>query len=194
MRLALIVASLMLSTVAFAEPPGMTMSGPAADPEEPGPIVQRQQPESLDESTATLAAVATTVGSIGLTIAGAKYGSSGLGLLGVGGMMIGPSIGHFYAGEWGHALGMSALRSAGTVVFLIGFVEAITVAESDGGSSRHSNASSLMALGGLTYVVTTVYDIYDAGHAARRANAQRLTLVPTVGAHDAMGVALAGRF
>ena len=196
MRLAVIALLLTLSaTAAFAQAPGMTMSGPAADPEEPARIAQQQQAESLDEGTATLAAVATTVGGLGLTIAGAKYGSSGLGLLGLGGLMIGPSMGHFYAGEWGHALGMSALRTVAAGVFLVGVVAAVTEEDSDLGPQPHSNAGTLLVLGGLTYVAATLYDLYDARHAARRENTARsVALMPTVGPHDGMGVALAGRF
>jgi hypothetical protein len=35
-----------------------------------------------------------------------------------GGMVIGPSVGHFYVGQVGRGLGTSALRAAGTAIGL----------------------------------------------------------------------------
>ena len=90
----------------------------------------------------------------------------------------GPSAGHIYAGETGHALAMSGLRVAGATAFIYGILSATVVADDicpqQGCSSSHQhedqNAGVIATLGALTFVGATIYDIADAHNAARRYN------------------------
>ena len=49
-------------------------------------------------------------------LAGPAMGNDAGGVLFLGGLIIGPSIGHLYAGQVGRGLGTIALRGVGTVV------------------------------------------------------------------------------
>lgn len=178
---------LTLSTTALAQP--------GQDLEEPTHGMQPAPVEESNENVATALAVGTTLAGLGIAVAAVRYENSGAGLVGLAGLLIGPSVGHLYAGEWVHALGTSAVRTAGGFVFLVGLIEATSTEQSSGGgSSPHSDGRSMMLLGGAAYVLTTIYDIYDARRAARRSNEHALAVVPTVGQNATVGLMVAGRF
>jgi hypothetical protein len=185
-----LIALLLLTATAVAQP----AMAPIQDPEMPAGRTTPMPEEVASDNVSTAVAVGTTLAGMGLTLGAIRYGSSGAGVIGIGAMVAGPSAGHFYSGEWGHALGMTALRTTGALVFFLGLIESSTEANiSDGGGTHHDNGSSLMAIGAAVYVATTVYDIYDSGRAARRANAHALAVVPSVG-QSAVGMTLAGQF
>jgi hypothetical protein len=190
MRNALVVLALLISTTVARAQPSMA---PIADPEEPTRPMTATKPDVTNPDIGAALAVATTVGGLAVIAATVKYNLGATGWIGVAGLLVGPSAGHIYAGEWAHALGMSALRTAGALVLTIGVVNA-TSAYSDGPQPDHRNATSMMLVGGAAYVIGTLYDIYDSRSAVRRANARELGIVPTVGTQGGYGLAVAGRF
>jgi hypothetical protein len=62
--------------------------------------------------------------------------------------------------------------------------------------SRH-NGTTMMLVGGITFVAATVYDIVDSGGAVRRRNNRAMMVAPMYAQTQSgavPGVALAGRF
>ncbi len=115
---------------------------------------------------------------------GAATVAVGAGLVVAG---LGPSMGHFYAGETTHGVVVSGLRiAAGTAAML-------SIA-TDADDER-------VILGGIVVALALdVYDLFDAPDAARRANAKaRAATGPTVGLvpmplRAGAGAALVGAF
>jgi hypothetical protein len=125
------------------------------------------------------------------------YGTTALGGLA---MIAGPSAGHAYAGEWGHALLFTGLRTGALLLAATGLAET-DCAESCSGLG--DGAALALGLGGLAASVgLAVYDIWDSARAARRYNTRVLaeagltaSVVPTYDPHRrAGGLALAGSF
>lgn len=106
----------------------------------------------------------------------------------VGGAVVGPSTGLWYAGHGG---GKGMLIRTGTAVGIVVLA-----------SEVHSDSHALTALIGATlavYLTSVVYDIHAAGRVARKWNADRgLTLAPAVipatGGGKAPGAVLSMRF
>jgi hypothetical protein len=207
MRTAVIAAVLLSATTASAQP---AMTAPMGQPyyQQPAPIA-----EVKSESTATLLAIGTTVGGFALIGAGASEESGGTVLVGAAMMLIGPSMGHFYAGENGHGIKMSLLRTGAALVLGAGLISQITVAcgisaegEGEGGCgpSRddRETGKKLMWVGGGTLIAATLYDLWDAHNAAHRANVRearrRYTIAPSImtgaGGSNVPGLTVAGQF
>src|SRR5437868_6408081 len=100
-------ATILLASTAASAQPAMTA------PMEPPPVPAI---ETKSESTATALAIGATLGGLALTYSGAKHGDGTVVLGGMAMMMIGPSAGHFYAGEIGHGAKMSLLRTGGLLL------------------------------------------------------------------------------
>ncbi len=103
---------------------------------------------------------------------------------------VGPSVGHFYAGEYGHGLIVSGVRvAAGTTAMMLAVYDARGAA---------ATAGFLGCIG--VALALDVYDLVDAPDAARRANAKaRAATGPTVGLvpmplRAGAGAALVGAF
>ncbi len=154
----------------------------------------------------TAQALAVGVTGLGLVaiFAGADDNNEELALAGVGMTLIGPSAGHIYAGENGHALKMTLLRTGGLLTFIWGAVkqdssyDCIDYCYED---TSDNEGETAMYVGGAVFVLGTLYDIYDSGRAARRYNeraARALTVGPTMmsaaNGGTSPGVALSGRF
>lgn len=179
--------------------PGLT------PPSQTPPVVG--EPPAPDKSPSTALALALGASAIGYAMM-FKAGSirdddtaAAVGVSGVALAMVGPSAGHIYAGEYGHAATTTLIRVAGAGLTIWGISEA--VAEFDD-STRSHRAGGLAILGGLaTITVATVYDIYDAPPAAMRANtraaaAYHLRFAPLAGRDprtgSVFGAAVSGRF
>ncbi len=152
--------------------------------------------------TAQLLAVGATGLGLLTFFAAADDNNEELALVGAGLTLIGPSAGHIYAGENGHAVKMSLLRTGALLTFIYGAVKST---EGDCIDYCYENTNNegeaAMYLGGAVFVVSTLYDLYDSGRAARRFNekaARTLTVGPTMmsSAHGGTspGVALSGSF
>jgi len=199
-RLAVIAALVLGTSVAHAQPGLTPVQEP--DPEQPqprratpapmpAPYYQFEQPMPMpapvmvvptpvkSEGTATMLSLGTTAAGFALLAAGGKSGGDGTMTLGLLTLLIGPSAGHIYAGETGHAVGMSLVRGAGLIAFVAGVVKATMVYGASDcfdcdhyDSGNRDNAATLMWVGGLSFVAATLYDIIDAPRAARRRNAK----------------------
>ncbi|MBA3457885.1 MAG: hypothetical protein H0T42_32685 [Deltaproteobacteria bacterium] len=182
-------------TSQYAQPPvgGLALTRPAVR-------------EIKKPGTAQLLAVGATGLGLLTMFAGADDENEELVLLGLGMTLIGPSAGHIYAGEKGHAVKMTLLRAGGLATFVWGAVKQSESAydcidycyEEDNDSSEGEAA---MYIGGAVFVVGTLYDLYDSGRAARRYNekaARALTVGPTMMSSakggQSPGVALSGNF
>ncbi len=173
MRNAVLAASLVLCAAATASAqPAMTA------PFEPTPT---QLPEVKSESTATLLAIGATIGGIALTASGLDRDNGNVVLGGAALTLIGPSVGHFYAGETAHGVKMSLLRGGAALVLGVGFVERTFVVDCapsvdgspEGGCNTgdtRRNGERMMWIGGATLIGATLYDLWDAHNAAHRAN------------------------
>ncbi len=208
MKSAVIAAALLASATAAAQP-ALTAPQPYYPSAPPAPVA-----ETKSESTATLLAIGTTVGGIALMSTGANHESGGVVLAGAALTLIGPSVGHFYAGETGHGIKMSLLRTGAALVLGAGLIASFTSASCDVAADPNGNTGScgptkddretgrrMMWLGGATLAVATVYDLWDAHNAAHRANvreARRYTIAPSImtGASGARapGLVLGGQF
>ncbi|CAN5920224.1 hypothetical protein BH11MYX3_BH11MYX3_08330 [soil metagenome] len=188
MRTAVTAATLVVTALCAATAsaqPAMTA------PFEPG---RKAVPEVKSESTATLLAIGATVGGIVLTASGAERQNGNVMLGGIALSLIGPSVGHFYAGETAHGVKMSLLRGGAALVLGVGVLESAMIADcaqgidgsSEGGCSTGSsrtNGERMIWIGGATLVVATVYDLWDAHNAAHRTNekaARAWTIAPSI--------------
>jgi hypothetical protein len=108
----------------------------------------------------------------------------------------GPSAGHLYAGEPGHALRWTAIRGAGLLVGVTGTSVAIHGYDRDQG--YWFAAATFATIGLATYAAGLSWDLFDAHRAAGRANRRtaaaqsRIAVTPTMGSSP--GLAIVGVF
>lgn len=175
MRIAVVAAILLAATAVASAQPALT------------PPVEAP-PEVASESSATMLAVGATLGGLALAAAGAEHGTNTAVLGGTALMLIGPSAGHFYAGETGHGVKMTLLRTGGALVLGLGVIMSTAAADCGPGGAcstedSHANGEKMMWIGGATLLGATLYDLWDAHNAARRANeraARRWTVAPSI--------------
>jgi hypothetical protein len=186
------VPAAVLAVAAFALP-SLAHAGAAPADEPRSPLV------------ATALAAAPIGLSVALGIAAAETDSDALGFAATTGLLVGPSLGHFYAGEWGRGLFTAGARTAGIGLILLGafagWGECERGASYDDpchaeGAEEAEDGRVVMGIGAGVFVAATVYDVVDAPFAARRFN-ERFTVAPTLvsgAAGDAPGLAISGRF
>jgi len=191
MRRLVVVLLLALSSSAVAQP---ALTPPAPLPELP----------DKDPGTATMLAIGgTALGFVSLYAAG-RTDSPGLGWTGVALLVVGPSAGHIYAGESGHATKTSLVRVGAMLTAFVGLISLVSedtdCIDACTGDDK-STAETLLWVGGLTYVATALYDIADAPSAAHRANAKQArawqiapTVMPTSTGAPIPALSLAGHF
>jgi len=152
-------------------------------------------------STAMWLSVGATVPLvlIGMYLWGAGRKTDSVYTIGAG-LTLGPAAGYVYAGEYGHAAGMSLLRAIAAIVGPIVFI--VSSITSDDCNCRPSRPGEVLGASLMIALpLMAGYDIFDAPRAARRANARNgvtsLGIVPTAavgGPAPNSGLALAGRF
>jgi hypothetical protein len=157
-------------------------------------------PGDKDPATALSLSVLGTAAGTGMLIASAQTDSGALsgalGLLGLATSLVGPSMGHFYAGETGRGVAQIGVRAGGTGLIVGGafwlLLECFPFlgAECEGGGGP----AILMASGLVVTTGSALYSIYDAPRAARRQNARArrlvLTPAPLVGPDHSSGFGL----
>jgi hypothetical protein len=156
-----------------------------------------------DPTTATTLSVLGSLAPFGMIIVAGQLDQDSKGaanVLGVGGaigLVVGPSLGHWYSGEF--FTGGMAMRGIGGAVFVAGAMSSF----GDCFLKEHcdsSNGDAAMLIGGILYVGGTIYDIATAGSAAREYNRTHrrgpsFQVGPTVvGAHASPGFGVAGTF
>jgi hypothetical protein len=95
------------------------------------------------------------------------------GILWLGGILIGPSAGQFYAASPGTGMLGIGLRSTGLALFVIGLKSAFNSwgCSDDGGSNcDESGGATFMVIGSLTFIGGGLYSLFDAALAADRFN------------------------
>ena len=168
-------------------------------------IASRALAEEKDPAVARIAAVGTTTlaasaiyfgffhdDKANLSLAEGWLGWTGFTLL-----PFAPSVGHAYAGEKKRAVTMYGLRTGALVLFVGGWF----VWRSEGdchsgcGFTDVWDGKLAMGIGGTFFVGSALWDFYDAGRAADRANRRYTTpmITPYVGPSLA-GLSLAGEF
>jgi hypothetical protein len=158
---------------------------------------QSSRAEEKDPVTATLLSLGVTAAGYGLLYAAEHTDNATLAWTGVGVTLLGPSAGHIYAGENRHAIITTGVRTAAVAVAVAGVAMSLCF-DSCNDNSNEDAGGALMLLGASAYVVTAVYDLYDAHRAAERTNRRNSAIVaPTLMATSsgpAPGVAYSGSF
>lgn len=181
-------AAVLAAPLAAGAQPGMTAPVPAPAPAPVDDSGDKSPGVALGLSLlGTAAGYATFVAAI-------DSEQEGLVWLGLGGMVVGPSLGHFYAGESGRALGHSLIRVGALGTMFTGAVVMVVDCwdeEDDCGA-----AGPVLIVGGaLLGVGSTLYSIVDAPAAANRHNQERrrlvLTPAPVIGPDRSTGYGVA---
>ncbi len=167
--------------------------------QEDDPPAPKRADIALGLSLAGTAAGATALFAAGATDR-APLALSGLGLL-----VVGPSLGHIYAGEAGRALRHSAVRAGAVAVMGAGLLVAWS-SPCAFGPENHDHCPNardrlglgIIAAGALLGAGSAVYSIIDAPRAATRTNRAQpaLAVTPLTGPAGSTGpgLSLAGRF
>ena len=139
-------------------------------------------PDQKSPAAARTWALTGTLLGAGLLTAGLVEDQGELALAGLIGITIGPSFGHFYAGDNGRAWGQIGLRVGAVGILFAGAISAIFDCDLFGASECEPSVTTNVLLGGGLLLAggSAVYSVYDAPRAARRHNARqrRLMLVP----------------
>ena len=138
-----------------------------------------------------------TTGSFMTTLYGGEKEIAPVYLVGVAGMLAGPSLGHFYTRDWKRALIPTGLRAAGLGIAIYGFLGGDFSSDSD-----VTRTNPYLAVGGLLLLVGSgVYSIVDAPRSARRGNRRSkttmtltMTRIPDADGNRVAGLSLTGRF
>jgi hypothetical protein len=142
----------------------------------------RATPDDKNPTTAFALSVLGTAAGFGMMVAGSSTDSDAVSLLGLATTVVGPSFGHFYAGEPGRALTHSAVRAGSVGVMLAGAVLLFVECFSLSGETCEPSPGPplLLATGVVVGAGSAFYSMYDAPRAARRQNtrARRLVLTP----------------
>lgn len=127
---------------------------------------------------------------------GTPEGHMPLYLAGMTGTFIGPSIGHWYAGEVGTA-GLLG-RGLGAGLIGVGAAMSLNCLGSPDASCEPDRAGEVIAVAGIAlYAGSTIYDIATAGRAAKRWNLAHVQVAPTLvggAGHSTLGLGISGRF
>lgn len=192
------------------------LAAPALADEVPAPAVASSSaptddttaaaPDRRSPEIATASALVTTAVGWGLLFHGAfGGGSSAEVMVCLPMILVGPSLGHLYAGEVKHGLISSGIRTGAFVVGGLGAIIFLTahsfpgafLVEQDQGRDNAALAvigAGLVVVGGIS-----IYDLWDAHLAVERHNKRAaqarasLVVAPLVSGGE-LGLALGGRF
>ena len=186
----LLVAATASATASASTPPVLA---PLSAPAQPAPPDLSDQPGMKSPTVAALLSIAgTVVPTAALFAAGSAGSASGdVFVASLVGMELGPSLGHWYAGDYLTA-GLG-LRAGGTALVIAGLSQAFDC----NGDSCRSSGTAPAAFGAALFASGVVYDIATAGHAANAWNTEHLQLAPTMissAGHATVGVGLGGSF
>jgi hypothetical protein len=152
--------------------------------------------DEVSKSPAT--ALALSAGGTAASVAALIYASSRdtapeantVAVLGLGGLLVTPSLGHWYAGE--KASTGLLIRAGGGAIVLAAALMALECRANNTCDDRPTGA---LLIGGATWIlVGAIWDVATAPRAARRWNARHaVSIVPTVTPAGA-GLAVGGAF
>jgi hypothetical protein len=187
-----LVVLLLLAGTAYAQAPGDTPPGAQFDPLYVREVDSPVPPPKKSLASAYLVTIASTsipVALSALSAPGDGQEATGvqtaIGIVGIAGMVLGPSAGHWYVGE-GVTTGLT-LRVAG-----VAGIAAIAMGD------PHMNHLGVWIVGGLAsvgvYEAGFIWDLVTLPRSVRRYNQQhRLQLAPMAG-QGTTGLSLAGTF
>lgn len=178
-----------------------------AQPRPPAIASSSGGPDEKSPATALNLALLGTGTGFGMMVAGARWELEGLSLAGFAVTLIGPSAGHFYAGETGRGLAHTGLRAGAVAAIVVGAAWGLVdcLGATDEETCDLSPGATVAIAGGVAVGVgSMVYSLYDAPRAARRHNARvgararQLYVVPApmagTGQSSGFGLQLGGRF
>ena len=180
-------------------PPGDTQPDPSPDYQANYQPTRSAGTKYYSPARAMWMPILGTVGSFALMSLGSRLDSPELSLAGAAGVLIAPSMGHFYTRDWSRALWPLGIRVGGLALATAGAISLIECFDLCS-SNISGPMASVMTIGGIVgYIGGTAYSFWDAGDSARRANGRnRVMLVPTAmssaNGSRAMGFSLTGRF
>jgi hypothetical protein len=153
--------------------------------------------ESRSPTTATHLALAPLGASAAITAVAAATDSDALSWVALGTFVVGPSLGHYYAGAPGRGIATTLGRAGGVGMMALGGGLTAVSGWSGGDDGGLGAIGALIMVAGLgTVFSVTIYDVVDAAPATERRNAA-LMLTPTMlssPAGNAPGMAIGGRF
>lgn len=212
--IATVALSLALPGLARAQAP--TEAAPAQAMPEPLPAqAPGAQPvihmagwvDEKDPGVAISGSLLVTAAGIGTMVVGIGTDNGALGLIGFTTTLLGPSFGHFYAGEYGRGLMHSGLRLGATAMTIAGAAWTGSVllgcAFGDDSDCNGSVGAPLLLVGGVVLGgASIVHSIKDGPRAVQRYNEKararqlRITPAPVVGPDRSagLGLQLGGRF
>jgi hypothetical protein len=181
-----------------------TEAEPTTTAAQPGPAEDRagDAARRFDASTAEpkSEATATAISLVGTLAGGALFAASwnadsgGVLLLGTGALMLGPSAGHWYAGQaltWGLPVRIAGAGLVATGALAGLACSGVTLGEDDCGGSD-------MVVGGLVAIgVGAIIDIATSSGAAREYNERQWQVTPMLvsdGQSQGMGLGIGGSF
>ena len=144
------------------------------------PVAAHAESASKDPETAWLASAGATAVPVALGVVAAAQGSEAGYLLATAGVLIGPSAGHWYAGDT-LSTGLG-IRLAGTALaggLLYSAAECAIIGDESGQSHCRIKEGLFLAGVGLI-LVGAIHDLGSASDTVRRANARTIQIAPTM--------------
>lgn len=171
--------------------PGSAAAQPASTTLEPRAPVAAP----YDPTVALALSLGATAVGYGVLYAGVDRRSDGLTAVGLAGIGLGPSIGHWYSGHvLTRGLGFRVVGAATAAAGALVMVSSCPIFETE---KTHCGAETLAVILGLSgaglFVAGTLDDIFTAPGEARRRNQRRLAVAPVV-TPDRAGLAVMGTF
>jgi hypothetical protein len=158
------------------------------------PVEIQEAPELKSATIATVISAAGTLAGGALFLASWNTDDSTLFALGTGALMLGPSAGHWYAGQaltWGLPVRLAGAGLAVAGAMAYAGCTTVSLGEDD------CNSQGLIIGGLATIGAGALIDIATAGRSARAYNERHWQLAPTMvsdGQARAMGFGLSGSF
>jgi hypothetical protein len=193
-KLVVVAALILTASPVLAQPGASPVLAPMAGAPMAGEPMAGEPMEAKSEQAAFGLSLLGTVAPFVVTVAAASTDQPELALAGAIGMLVGPSLGHWYAGRY--ATGGLLMRGAGVALVLGGLVQALDDLGCDG-SCGGSDGETLAIAGAAVFVGGTLYDLATAGRAAREWNERHLDMGPTVvssASGPVPGLGVAGSF
>tara|TARA_R110002073_G_scaffold245044_5_gene407560 strand:- start:105166 stop:105777 length:612 start_codon:yes stop_codon:yes gene_type:complete len=160
-----------LAVLAVTATSATAQTHPAVAPTNRVSMAPDAQPYSAGIALAT--PLLLSAASAGVIVVGAESDTAIY--AGVIGLLVSPSLGHVYTGDWRGVLIGGGLRLAGTGLVVVGVASAVGNsfgAVDDNDEDDSTNLAGLAILGSLAITAGTLYSIVDAPYSAKRANKQ----------------------
>ena len=172
---------------------------------QPQPLWEPEAPEKSPAVAFGLSLLGTGAGVFALLAASHVDHGEYFGAAGIATLVVGPSLGHFYAGEGSRGARHAALRLGAVAVMGAGLLVALSSPcafgpenHDDCPNARDGFGLGILAAGAVLGAGSAVYSVFDAPNAAERTNrrASSLTLLPApiIGPDHTAGLSLSGSF